>query len=182
MALFLMNKTTKSSHNTTTSVASFAGFSKIKAHLKDNSAEEYIPALVSITLILIISVIVICVASSINVRLRLDERLDDISKMVEQTGFLDSDAIIALENQLESEFGGNVTFSGEIYRSNASEGGHYVQLNKAVVVNYHNDNYTAVSIGTFNISTEVNLSKSATATNYIRGLQDYSIIDSYSHG
>ena len=111
----------------------------IKTYFKDNSAEEYIPALISVTLILIISVIVICVASSINVRLRLDERLDDISKMVEQTGYLDSDAIIALENQLEGEFGGNVTFNGEIYRKNGSGGGHYVQRNKAVTVDYHND-------------------------------------------
>ena len=178
-----MNGTTeRNNRRTTTPAASFMRFKQIKAYFKDNSAEEYIPALISTTLILIISVIVICVASSINVRLRLDEKLDDISKMVEQTGFLDSDAIITLENQLEREFGGNVTFNGEIYRSNASEGGHYVQLNKAVVVNYHNDNYTAVSIGTFSISTEVNLSKSATATNYIRGLQDYSVVDSYSHG
>lgn len=154
-------------------------FKNIKSYLKDNYAEEYIPALLSITMILIVSAIVISVASSINTRIRLDEKLDDISRLVEQTGYLDSDAIIELENQIKNQFGGEVTFYGEmVYDS--QKGGHFVQHNKIVAISYTNDDYSAVSLGSFQIKTDISLSKTAVGTNYIRGLDESAKVSSYS--
>lgn len=154
---------------------------QIKHHLRDNKADEYIPALICTTIMLIISAIVICVVSTVNTRLWLDEKLDDISEIIETTGWLDSESLIAIEDKIENRLGGTVSFTGSIIRETGAEGRHYVQLNEAVTVNYYNPDFTAVSVGGFKISTDISLSKKAVSTNYIRGLNEYTTLETYAH-
>lgn len=139
---------------------------KIKTHLKDNNGDVYIQMLICTTVMLLISVIIISVASSINTKLWLDEQLTDIVRTVENTGCTQSEAIQQIADSITSKLGGEVTFSGPFIDGDKDKG--LVQLNDTVYVNYHCDEYTAVNIAMFPIKTEIDLTKAATSNVYFK--------------
>ncbi len=140
-------------------------YKKIKQHVKQNNGDVYIQMLLCTTVLLLISVIIISVASSINTKLWLDEQLNDIVRLVETTGRTESAAISAIEDSITDRLGGQITYHGEFIAG--AEGGR-VQLNDTVYVNYYCDQYVAVNIAFFPISTEINLTKAATSNVYYK--------------
>ena len=136
----------------------------IKRHLKENNGDMYIQMLICTTVMLLISVIIISVASSINTKLWLDEQLGDIVKIVENTGCVKSDEILNIEKAITDKLGGEIYFVGEFLDT----GDGTIQLNDKVEVHYHCDNYEVVSLLAFPISTEINLVKTATSNVYFK--------------
>lgn len=149
---------------------------KLKKHLCDNnSGDIYIEMLICTTIMLLVSVIIISVASSINTKLWLDEQLDDIVRIVENTGCVYGESIENIEKAIQEKLGGDVYFVGTFINDN-KDGKGLVQLNETVYVIYHCDKYTAVSIAGFDIQTEINISKAATSNVYYK-LSDEDKID-----
>ncbi len=141
-------------------------FQRLKQHLSDNNGDVYIQMLICTTIMLLISVIIISVASSINTKLWLDEQLNDIVRIVENTGCTKSDGIAEIEQAIKDRLGGSITYDGTFIRGDSAKG--LVQLNDVVYVVYHHDNYVAVDILLFPIATEINIAKPATSNVYYK--------------
>lgn len=137
---------------------------RIRKLFKNNKADMYIEMLLCTTVMLIISVIIISMASSVNRKMWLDDQLNDIVKIVENTGCTKSDAITTIENNIKGKFGGQVTYVGDFL--NESNG--TVQLGDTVYVVFQADKYTALNVSLFEISTPINLSKAATSNVYYK--------------
>lgn len=150
-------------------------FQKIKNHLKDNHrGDMYIEMLICTTIMLLVSVIIISVASSVNTKLWLDEQLNDIVRQVENSGSTKTEAIAQIEKHITDKLGGYVTYYGTFIDDDPDKG--LVQLNNTVYVYYHCDKYTAVSIAAFPIETQINIFKAATSNVYYK-LEDTEIDD-----
>lgn len=150
-------------------------FQRLKNHLKDNHRGDiYIEMLICTTIMLLVSVIIISVASSINTKLWLDEQLNDIVRQVENSGSTQTDAIEVIEKRITDRLGGEVTYYGTFIDNDPEKG--CVQLNNTVYVYYHCDKYVAVSIAAFPIETEINITKAATSNVYYK-LEDTQIDD-----
>ncbi len=137
---------------------------RIKRLFKNNKADMYIEMLICTTVMLIISVIVITMASSVNRKMWLDDQLSDIVKIVENTGCTKSDAITNIENNIKSKFGGNITYVGKFLNEDTGT----IQLGDTVYVVFTSDKYTALNVSLFEISTPVNLQKAATSNVYYK--------------
>ena len=150
-------------------------FQILKQHLKDNhKGDMYIEMLICTTIMLLVSVVIISVASSVNTKLWLDEQLSDIVRQVENTGCTQTEAIEKIEKQITDKLGGTITYHGTFINDDPDTG--LVQLNDTIYVYYHCDEYVAVSIAAFPISTEINISKAATSNVYYK-LEDTNIDD-----
>lgn len=148
-------------------------FQRLKNHLKDNhKGDIYIEMLICTTIMLLVSVIIISVASSVNTKLWLDEQLNDIVRQVENSGCTQTEAIEEIEAKIINKLGGTITYHGTFINDDPDEG--LVQLNDTVYVYYHCDKYTAVSIAAFPISTPINIYKAATSNVYYK-LEDTNI-------
>lgn len=139
-------------------------FKKLIQHIGDNRADIYIQMLICTTIMLIVSVIIISCASAINTKLWLDEQLGDIVKIVENTGCTKSAEIDNITKAIVDKLGGEISFDGEFL--DAQEG--TIQLNHKVDLHYHCDNYEAVRLIAFPISTEINITKTATSNVYFK--------------
>lgn len=150
-------------------------FQSITKHLKDNHRGDiYIEMLICTTIMLLVSVIIISVASSINTKLWLDEQLSDIVRQVENSGCTETPSIHAIEKRITDKLGGYVTYYGTFINDDPDAG--LVQLNDTVYVYYHCDKYVAVSIAAFPIETPINVTKAATSNVYYK-LEDTNIDD-----
>lgn len=142
-------------------------FKRLKDHLRDNSGDVYIQMLICTLILLLISVIIISVASSINTKLWLEEQLNDIVRVVENNGSTETPAGEAIEQAIIDRLGGTITYEGRFINDNNDNKG-LVQLNDTVMVKYHCDKYTALKIIGIEISTPVNISKPATSNVYYK--------------
>lgn len=150
-------------------------FQIIHNHLKDNhKGDIYIEMLICTTIMLLVSVIIISVASSVNTKLWLDEQLSDIVRQVENSGSTKTEAIAEIEARITDSLGGAVTYHGTFINDDPDTG--LIQLNDTVYVHYHCDEYVAVSIAAFPISTPINITKAATSNVYYK-LEDTEIDD-----
>lgn len=139
---------------------------KLKQHLHGNTGDIYIQMLLCTTIMLIVSVIIISIASSVNTKLWLDEQLGDIVRLVESSGCTETPAIEAIEKNITDRLGGEITYVGPFINNDPDAG--MVQLNDTVHLVYHCDEYVAVNIAMFPISTEINISKAATSNVYYK--------------
>ena len=143
----------------------------LKQHLHGNNGDVYIEMLICTTVMLLISVIIIGVASSINTKLWLDEQLNDIVKLVETTGCTQSQAISNIENAIIEKLGGEITYEGNLINVKNKNGQMQegcVQLNETITIRYYCSEFKAVNIAPFPISTEINLTKAATSNVYFK--------------
>lgn len=143
---------------------------RIRNHLQDNHGDVYIQMMICLTVFLLVSVVVFTVASSLNTKLWLDERLNDISKIVDATGTTKSDAILALEQSITDRLGGRVTYEANFLNDDPNAG--LVQLNEKVKIVYTNDKYTVMSVFGQEIATEVYVYKTAVSSVYYKTNND----------
>lgn len=142
----------------------------IRNHLRDNHGDVYIQMIICLTVLLLVSVVVFTVASSLSKKLWLDERMNDISKIVDSTGTTKNEAISDIELSITNRFGGHVRYETNFLDDDPEKG--LVQLNEKVKIIYHNDKYTVMSIFGNDISTEINIYKTAVSSVYYKTNND----------
>ena len=150
-------------------------FNTLRQHLKSHKGDVYIQMLICTTVLLVVSVIIISVASSINSKLWLDEQLNDIVKIVERTGDCQAPGIEDIEQAIIKKFGGEITYEGEFIddRIANTQYGYFaedqkVQLNTTITVHYYSEEYRLLTVAVFPIATEINIEKKATSNVFFK--------------
>lgn len=142
-------------------------FKRLREHLRDNKGDVYIQMLICTLTLLLVSVIIISIASSINSKMWLEEQLNDLVRVVENTGCTTTEAGTNIENVIKAKFGGTFTYEGQFINNNSDHKGR-IQLNDSVVITYHCDEYVALRILGVDISSPINLQKLATSNVYYK--------------
>ena len=135
----------------------------IKQHLKDNKGDSYIEMMICSVILLLMAVIFFSVSTSVVDKLKIDQKMDDIASMVSATGTTKSEALTELENDLIDAYGGEISYDAT-YIGSSTYG--RVQLNDVVIITYHVDKYTSLLLSEFEISTPINISRSAISEVY----------------
>lgn len=143
----------------------------IQNHLKSNKGSAYIETVVCLMSLLIVAVILFSASSTLMQKMWLDEKLSDISRLVNSSGTVKSDAITSVENAIKSKFGGGeFTYYANFIDDDADRG--LVQLGEVVVISYDNPNYNAFSVGSFVIDTDIHLQKTAVSDVYYKPVNE----------
>ena len=150
--------------------------------LANNIGDVYIQMLICTTIMLLVSVVIMTVASSLNAKMWLDEKLDDIAKNISVSGSIDTTTIHNLEEDITRRFGGTITYSlkhrdDEIDSETLSHERLFtdenrVQLNDQIIVYYYSDKYTAINIAEIKIETPISLSKMAISQVFYADYED----------
>lgn len=140
---------------------------------KNRKGEVYIPLMIALFVLSVAMVTAVSVGSSMNNKMWLDEKLDDIGKIVASTGCIRSDEITAITEEITGRFGGTLDFEGDFLDDDKTVG--KVQLNDVVYVTYKSDQYIAIQVGDWKIYTPVDMRTMAVSNVYwkpISGMVD----------
>lgn len=143
-------------------------------HLKDHRGDVYIQMLICIVLLLIISVVIFTIASSVIEKMWLDEKVDDISKLVAASGCIHSDEITEIEQLVKQQYGGEFVYTGKYIDDDPVAG--LVQLNDQITVTYQSSEYVFLEVGAFKLSSPIRISRQAVSGVYYK-LEDTVIDD-----
>ena len=155
---------------------------RFKKMWRDNHGDVYIPLMISMCILAVAFVVAVSIGSAMNTKMWLDEKLNDVAKVVSSNGTIQNERITELEEEIVERLGGSISyegtflipngvgsyevFTGTIPASDARE--ICVQLNDVVYVVYHNDQYAAIHIGDFVMHTDINLRSMAVSNVYYK--------------
>lgn len=149
--------------------------SSMKKHLKSNSGDMYFQMLICLMSVIIIVAFSFNVVTVMTQKVWLDDKLNDITRIVAVTGSTKDDQIEKIEKEISAKMDrldenkkGYLTFDcpkdGDWFNESKGE----VQLNGIVEVNYTYDGYPAIEILNIEIPIDINLTKLAISERYYK--------------
>ena len=139
---------------------------KLRKLLKCNRGEVYIPLMIALFVLSVAMVVAVSVGSAMNNKMLMDQKLDEIARVVASTGCIRGDRITQLENELTTRFGGTVDYEGTFLDDDKVVG--KVQLNDTVYIVYSNAEYVAFSLGGWDVRSPINMRTMAVSDVYYK--------------
>ena len=162
---------------------------KIKRMLKDRRGDVYIPLLISLCILAVAMVVAVSIGSAMNTKMWLDEKLNDMARIVSANGAIQTEQLTNIENEIIDRLGGQITYEGDFLIPDVMNG--YtpfsgsiaasdsrdirIQLNDVVYIHYTNNAYAAISVGEFTIDSDIDLRTMGVSNVYykaVRGMTD----------
>jgi hypothetical protein len=113
---------------------------------------------------MIIIAFVFQVANTMTQKIWIDDRLNDITKLIAVQGKTQTEEIKSIENDIIDNMGGSISY--ETTYKDAVE--HKVQLGTVVKVKYNNSAFPIITINDFNVSITVDIVRQAISEVYYK--------------
>ena len=139
-------------------------FAKIKKHIAQNDGDMYVQMLICVFLFVAVLMFMLQVSSAMSQKLWIDEKLNDLQKLVSIQGCTETADIQAIEKEVLNRFGGEITYDCTY----VDEDKQTVQLGNVVHIRYYNDALPIIKIHDGTIDITVNIQRQAISEVYYK--------------